>query len=275
MSTGRAENSPIPIVGWHCRHFFYRWRRNVLRDLDDDERQQGRQQFLDVLDPASGVAALRVQTFLVSGHRADFGLLALDADPYVVDGLHQRLMAGPLGPAIEPVWSFVSLTEISEYLPNIEQYVEQLAAEGLDPAGEEYRTNVLSYQRRLEIMRRQRLNPDLPVWPVMCFYPMNKKRAVGENWFLLDFATRERLMREHGETGMKFAGKATQLVTAAMGLDDWEWGVTLWARNPEYLRDLVYRMRYDEASARYAEFGDFYSGYLATPAEILDHCRIP
>jgi chlorite dismutase len=73
---------------------------------------------------------------------------------------------------------------------------------------------------------------------------------------------------------MKFAGKVTQLITVALGLDDWEWGVTLWARNPEFLKDIVYRMRFDEASARYADFGPFYVGYLASPDEILAHCRI-
>ncbi len=103
---------------------------------------------------------------------------------------------------------------------------------------------------------------------------MNKRRDPGANWFLLDFAERERLMREHGETGLKFAGKVTQLVTVGLGLDDWEWGVTLWARNHELLKDIVYRMRYDEASARYAQFGPFYVGYLAGAAEILQHCRV-
>ena len=81
-------------------------------------------------------------------------------------------------------------------------------------------------------------------------------------------------MHEHGETGVQFAGKVTQMVTAGLGLDDWEWGITLWARNPQFLKDIVYRMRFDEASARYGEFGPFYMGYL-TPADgILEHCRI-
>jgi hydrogen peroxide-dependent heme synthase len=244
-----------------------------LPALGEAARREGREQFVDVLDPESPGGPSRLQAFTVSGHKADFGFLALDSDPLLVDGVHHRLMSSPLGPALEAVWSFVSLTEVSEYVPTPERYVEQLAADGLDPAGEEYRMKLASYQRRLETMRRQRLNPDLPVWPAICFYPMNKKREVGENWFLLDFAARERLMREHGESGMKFAGKVTQMVTAGLGLDDWEWGVTLWARNPEYLRDIVYRMRFDEASARYAQFGDFYAGYLRPAAEILEHCR--
>jgi chlorite dismutase len=274
MATAPRENSLIPTAGRHCRHLFYRWNRARLSALSEAQRQSGRQAFVELLDPAAAGAPTRLQTFAVAGHKADFGLLALDADPLVLDGLDQRLMASPLGAALEPAWSFVSLTEVSEYVPTLEQYVERLRAEGLDPAGEEYRTKLASYERRLEVMQRQRLNPDLPVWPAMCFYPMNKKREVGENWFLLDFETRERLMREHGESGMKFAGRVTQLVTVALGLDDWEWGVTLWARNPEYLRDIVYRMRYDEASARYAQFGPFYTGYLRTPAEVLEHCRI-
>ena len=108
----------------------------------------------------------------------------------------------------------------------------------------------------------------------MCFYPMNKKRKVGENWFMLPKEERGRLMIEHAKSGMAFAGKVSQLITVGLGLEDWEWGVTLWAANPEYLKEIVYRMRFDEASARYAEFGPFYTGYVATPAEILEHCQI-
>jgi chlorite dismutase len=103
---------------------------------------------------------------------------------------------------------------------------------------------------------------------------MNKKRQVGENWFTLPFSVRSRLMAEHARSGMLFAGKVTQLITVALGLDDWEWGVTLWATNPSYLKDIVYRMRFDEASARYAEFGPFFVSYLADAAAILRHCRI-
>ncbi len=274
MTSPRPENSLIPTAGWHCRHLFYRWNRAVWAGLSESQRQAGRQAFAEMLTPEVADAPARLQTFTVSGQKADFGFLALDPDPLRLDGLNQRLMASPLGVALEPAGSFVSLTEVSEYVPTREQYLARLAAEGLDPADDAYRAKLASYERRLEIMRRQRLNPDLPVWPALCFYPMNKKRQVGENWFLLDFDTRERLMREHGETGMQFVGKVTQLVTVALGLDDWEWGVTLWARNPQFLRDIVYRMRYDEASARYAEFGAFWSGYLHSPAEILAHCRM-
>ncbi len=270
----RSEISLKPISGWHCSHLYYRFDRARLRQLTPDERSQGRDAFVATLDPTRPGAPLRLQSFAVSGQKADFGLLLLDPDPLAINRVHHRLLAGPLGAALEPAWSFVSMTEVSEYVPTVEHFGQRLVAQGIDSNTEDYRTKLDAYARRLEIMRRQRLTPDLPVWPAMCFYPMNKKRAVGENWFLLDFQERERLMSEHGESGMKFGGRVTQLITVAMGLDDWEWGVTLWARNPEFLRDIVYRMRFDEASARYAEFGPFYVGYLSTAAEILDHCCV-
>lgn len=81
-------------------------------------------------------------------------------------------------------------------------------------------------------------------------------------------------MADHARSGMAFAGKVQQLITTSVGLDDWEWGVTLWARNPEYLKDIVYLMRFDEASAKYAEFGPFYTSYIASAEEVLTHCGI-
>ena len=123
-------------------------------------------------------------------------------------------------------------------------------------------------------MHAQRIAPEFPIWPAMCFYPMNKVRNVGANWFLEPFSSRTEMMAEHAQSGMAFAGRVTQLVTASVGLDDWEWGVTLWARNPQYLKEIVYTMRYDSASARFGQFGSFYTGYLAGAPDILDHCCI-
>jgi chlorite dismutase len=242
--------------------------------LGTAELSDGCREFIAALDPESPWATTRLQTLVLSGQKADFGLILLDPNPLVIDAVHQRILSGPLGSAIQPVWSFVSMTEVSEYVPDVERYSRELVDGGMDATSSEYQTRLRQYERRLEIMQRQRLTPDLPAWPAVCFYPMNKRRLPEANWFRLPFEQRERLMREHGETGMKFAGRVTQLVTVGLGLDDWEWGVTLWARNPEFLKDIVYRMRFDEASARYAEFGPFYVGYLSNPADILQHCRV-
>jgi chlorite dismutase len=166
------------------------------------------------------------------------------------------------------------MTEISEYVQTREQFGERLVAEGMNADSAEFKTRVKGYADRLVEMNRQRLTPDFPPYRATCFYPMNKKRKVGENWFTLPKEERARLMIEHARSGMAFAGRVTQLITVGLGLEDWEWGVTLWAVNPEYLKEIVYRMRFDEASARYAEFGPFYTGYVASAAEILTHCNI-
>lgn len=272
--TAATEVSLRPTEGWHCSHLYYRFDRHRLKRLTGAEIAAGKTELTAALDAAGPEAPARVQTSVVSGHKADFGLMLMDADPLKVDAVHQRLMAGPLGVALEPTYSFVSLSEVSEYVPTLEQYSQRLVSEGEDPSGPTYQAKVKAYEQREIMMRRQRLTPDFPEWPSTCFYPMNKKREVGENWFLLPSQDRIRLMTEHARTGMKFSGKVTQLITVSAGFDDWEWGVTLWARNPEFLKEIVYSMRFDEASARYAEFGPFYVSYVLSAEAMLRHCRI-
>ncbi len=272
--TGGGEVSIKPTEGWHCSHLYYRFDHAALAALSAAQRSNGCAQFVAALDPERDGGPARLQTSIVGGNKADFGLMILDADPLAIDAVHQRLMSGPLGAVLVPTYSFVSLTEVSEYVPTVEQYGKRLVEEGEDPNGPAYQAKLKAYEGREAMMRTQRLTPDLPPWPNTCFYPMNKKREVGENWFLLDFDSRNKLMAEHGRTGMTFGGKVTQLITVSVGFDDWEWGVTLWSRTPEFLKDIVYRMRFDEASARYAEFGPFYVSYVSTPQSVLEHCQI-
>ena len=226
------------------------------------------------LHPDDDAAPERLASYWTSGHRADFGIMVMDADPAKVDGVHQNIMAPPLGQFVEPTWSFVSMSEVSEYVPTIERFRERLIAGGADPDSPELAAKVNAYERRLPMMNEQRLRPEFPDWPAACFYPMNKSRVVGANWFSEPFSRRNAMMAEHAQSGIAFAGKVSQLISVGVGLDDWEWLVTLWARNPEYLREIVYKMRFDQASAKYAEFGPFYVGYKATADEILQHCRL-
>jgi len=281
MNHGRpspAADIPIsltPSEGWHCTHTYYSFDRGVLSGMPADVKSWGRGELVAALDPQGEAAPERLQTSIVSGHKADFGLMLMDPDPLVVDSVHQRIMSSALGPALTPTYSFVSVTEISEYVPTVEQYAEKLIREeGEDEGSPSYEAKVNAYSRREPMMRVQRLTPEFPPYPATCFYPMNKKRKVGENWFMEPFSKRNKMMAEHARSGMQFAGKVTQLITVAVGLDDWEWGVTLWAKNPEFLKDIVYQMRFDEASARYAEFGPFYTSYVATAEEMLKHCRV-
>ena len=279
MSQGRPQAQPgeislEPEEGWHCTHIYYEFDRAVLGALSDTAVAEGKQALTRLLDPEAEGAPARLQTSFVSGHNGDFGLMIMDPCPLRVEGVHQRVMASPLGIALRPTYSFVSVTEVSEYVPTMEQYGQRLIREGEEEGSPAFAAKIKAYEQRLPMMNKQRLTPDFPPWPATCFYPMNKKRKVGENWFTLSFEERTRMMSEHARSGMEFAGKVSQLITVSVGFDDWEWGVTLWARNPAFLKDIVYRMRFDEASARYAEFGPFYTSYVMSPEEMLERCQV-
>ncbi|MGH7127439.1 MAG: hydrogen peroxide-dependent heme synthase [Planctomycetaceae bacterium] len=270
---------PDPTIrmtdGWHCLHLFYRVVQKQLLALGDSDRAAGREQLAEILDPQRAGAPERIQTSIISGHKADLGLMILDPDPLTIDSVVQAIRTSRLGMVLEPAWSFVSITEVSEYVPTVEQYAEKLQSEGLDPSNPAFEAKVNAYRGRLPMMNKQRLYPDFPAnLPVTSFYPMNKIRHPQANWYAEPFARRSELMSEHATSGIRFAGRVSQLITAATGLDDWEWGVTLWGRNPESIKEIVYTMRFDTASAKYAEFGPFYIGYVTPPAEALEHLRM-
>jgi chlorite dismutase len=184
-------------------------------------------------------SGVTVVTISMLGHKADLAVMGVAADMRELKALQTGLQHAGL----EIVDSYISLTEVSEYAKGMPQ--EMLNA---------------------------RLYPQLPppgknAW---CFYPMSKRRNTDQNWFTLDYDRRKELMEEHGKSGRTFAGRVIQLVTGSAGLDDFEWGVTLFGVHPDDLKEVVYTMRYDEASAVYAEFGAFYVG-MVTPVEELVH----
>jgi len=265
----------VPETGWHFLHVFYQVDRQALAGMSEAQRTQGRSELIAALDPKSPSAPNQLQCFAVPGHKADFGVMLAGADLTAVHGVQLALQASALGPALRASYSFYSITEVSEYVPDAEEYARILKErEGLDPESNVFKARVSSYAQRLAPMNQQRLYPDFPEWPCLCFYPMSKMRQGDQNWYLLPFDERSELMAQHGRSGMKFAGKVSQIITASTGLDDWEWGVTLWARNPAYLKDIVYTMRFDESSARYALFGPFYFGYILSPSVLLGALRL-
>ncbi len=277
----RPQNSaplPEPTIqmkeGWHCLHIYYKINQSALQSVLPEDRAFGRAEVIEILNPSAEHAPARMLTSVVSGHRADLGLMLMDPDPLRIDAIVQRLRASKLGTALESTWSFVSITEVSEYVPTVEQYAERLQREGTRPDDPAYQAKLNAYQQRLPAMNQQRLYPDIPPFPVMTFYPMNKIRHPLANWYTEPFSARSELMAEHATSGIKFAGRVSQLITASTGFDEWEWGVTLWSRAPEHIKDIVYSMRFDRASARYAEFGPFFVGYVMSPEEALKHVRV-
>jgi chlorite dismutase len=180
---------------------------------------------------------LQVVSFSLLGHKADLGVMVIGDDVWRLRAVQTALC----GAGLVAADSYVSLTEVSEY------------AKGMP-----------------DELKQPRLYPRLPPEgkTAFCFYPMSKRRWVGANWYQQPYDERERMMREHGATGRTFSGRVVQLITGSTGLDDFEWGVTLFARTPDDLKDVVYTMRFDEASARFAEFGPFYLGAVA-PIDVV------
>ncbi len=265
----------VPESGWHFLHVFYQIDRAALASLSLELREEGRAQIVRALDPSAEAAPEQSQAFAVLGHKADFGVMLAGKDLRAIHAVQVAIQSSALGPVLKPIYSFYSITEVSEYVPSADEYGRILRErEGVDPESSSYKTKVDAYSARLGPMNQQRLYPDFPDWPCFCFYPMSKMRQGDQNWYLLPYETRSELMSQHGKSGMRFAGRVSQLITASTGIDDWEWGVTLWAKNPVYLKEIVYTMRFDESSARYALFGPFYFGYILKPADLLDAVRL-
>jgi hydrogen peroxide-dependent heme synthase len=210
---------------------------------------------------------LQLHVFSVLGHKADVMLMALDADLGKLRALQTDVLATAAAPAVALDWSYLSLTEGSEYTTTPEQYREELAAKGVD--GEDLDRRVEQFAERMARYTEDKLHPRMPAWELACFYPMSHRREGDDNWYALDFDERKRLMHEHGRSGRAYTGRVLQLVSGSTGLDDWEWGVTLFAHDLADVKDIVYTMRYDEASVRYAEFGPFVIGIRRSPAELL------
>ena len=120
----------------------------------------------------------------------------------------------------------------------------------------------------MEKMARPRLFPDVPSGRYLCFYPMSKRRGEQVNWYDLSSEERGGFMRGHGEIGRKYAGQVVQVISGSVGFDDWEWAVDLFADEPLVFKKLIYEMRFDAASSRYALFGPFYVGIRCAPADL-------
>jgi len=250
--------SVVPSEGWGVLHLFYKVDRERAAEPGGAKR---------VLEAVESLAADGHQALLSSvlGHKADLGIMALGPDLARLQAFEAELGAAPL----VPVWSYLSLTELSEYMSTEEEERARLAghAEGLTPEAVEERME--AWRARMAKYREDKLHPRLPMKRLICFYPMSKRRVEGANWYSLPFDERRRLMGGHARVGMKYAGRVLQLVTTSFAFDDWEWGVTLLADDPVALREILYEMRFDEVSARYAEFGPFLIGLLGEPGEAL------
>jgi chlorite dismutase len=248
--------SVIPSSGWGVLHLFYRVDRERA-EHDTGAAKHVRDAFAALeADCHQGLAVAML------GHKADLGVIALGPDLARLQRFQSELLAAPL----VPVYSYVSLTEQSEYgATEDDERVRLEREEGV--VGPEADARLEVWRDRIAHYRENRVHPRLPMKQCCCFYPMSKRRDSQANWYELPFDDRKDLMAGHARVGRNYAGRVLQLITGSAGIDDWEWGVTLLADDPAALKEIVYEMRFDPVSARYAEFGAFYTGLVLAPAD--------
>ena len=267
-----TDKFPAPIVpaeGWHVLHLFYKVEAGQWSLLSPEEQIEAKTELSELVAEIRATENVQLLTFAMVSPKSDIGFMLLGADLHTVNAFEKRLTQSLGADVLSPTYSYLSMTERSEYTTSDEQYSAELTAEEkLEPGSPEHEAKMEAFRQRMAKYMKDRLYPNLPPWPVMCFYPMSKRRGQGQNWYALPFEERKKLMLGHARIGRTWHGKILQLITGSTGLDDWEWGVTLLAHDPLNIKGIVYEMRFDEVSAKYADFGEFYLG-LQVPLDEL------
>jgi hydrogen peroxide-dependent heme synthase len=259
-----------PKEGWNVLHLFYRVEQSVWQLLNTSEQMKAKTVLTKLVQESRELPSTQLLVFSMVSPKADLGFMLLTDDLHQANALEKRLTQS-LGPdVLTPVYSFYSLTERSEYTTTESEYAQTLSSErNLARDSSEYQSALEEFRTRTQKYLNDRLYPNMPDWPVFCFYPMSKRRIPGQNWYGSPFEDRKKLMAGHARVGRQFAGRVRQLITGATGLDDWEWGVSLFAADVFDIKSIVYEMRFDEVSAQYAEFGEFYIGLQMPIDEIF------
>jgi hydrogen peroxide-dependent heme synthase len=260
----------VPREGWHVMHLFYHLDHAQWSLYSDEEKRQAKTRLTELVQEIRATPDTHLLIFSVATPKADLGFMLLTPDLQVAN-MYEKQLTLSLGPEIlSPVYSYLSQTESSEYTTSREQYIaETLVGEkGLSEGSSEFESSLKEFDERMAHYLKHRLYPVLPDWPVICFYPMSKRRQGADNWYSLDYESRRKLMGGHARVGRAYSGRILQLITGSTGLDEYEWGVTLLAKDTIDIKSIVYEMRFDEVTARYGEFGDFYIG-MQLPLDVL------
>ncbi len=275
----RHPNVPESVEGWWILHRMFAFDRRAWDAASEKRRHRCATHAADLLMHLSGSTDSDVGLAQLLGHKGDL-MLTHYAKTY--DGLgYAQLLVDKLDLSafLVPLSSYVSVLEVGLYDFTGRLHAE-LASRELTPNSAEW---VAAFDAAIEAQAKSqyiapRLWAKIPRRRYTCFYPMNKHRGESVNWYMLPFAERAKLMVEHGKVGRSYHGHVTQVISGSIGFDDYEWGVDLYADDPLIFKKLIYEMRFDEASAAYGEFGQFWSGLQFTPDQLgvfLDGEAIP
>jgi hydrogen peroxide-dependent heme synthase len=256
---------PATLDGWSLLHQAFRLRWPSLQKLSAAARADlAASAAAAVAAPAQGGGTALVQLL---GHKGDLLVIHARADFDALGQAQLDLARTPLFEYLEPTLSYVSIVELGMYEMTAKLHGE-LAGRGLDPGTDAFDKAFAEEMATQATRVGSRLFLELPRRRHVCFYPMNKRRGEDKNWYSAPFEDRAAMMREHGQIGRKYAGRVTQIISGSIGFDDWEWGVDLFADDPSVFKQLIYEMRFDRASADYAEFGPFAVGLQFAASEL-------
>jgi chlorite dismutase len=256
---------PLTLEGYSVLHQMFRFRWTEWRKLKGPDRTECARQFAAAfadLEKAGQFAA-----YSLIGHKGDLVLVHFRDSFEDLNQAELQLDHTEFQEFLEPVHSYLSVIELGLYDSSVKLF-RHLTERGVTPHSEEWNREVQETLHRQRAAMWSRLYPKIPESRYLCFYPMDRRRGEDKNWYMLPIEERQRQMEDHGMVGRRYAGKVQQIITGSIGFDDWEWGVDLFAAEPLVFKKLIYEMRFDQVSAEYALFGQFFIG-LRVPLEKL------
>jgi hydrogen peroxide-dependent heme synthase len=234
-----------------------RW--SAWRQLDSDQRKRIIDEAVSALGEMEQNSAGQSALFSMIGHKADLMFIHFRNSFDELNQAELNLSRLRISDYLEPSTSYLSIIELGLYESTTKVYAS-LVERGLEPHSPEWNREIKETLDRQKEAMRPRLFPEIPKHRYVCFYPMDRRRGEEKNWYMLPIGERARQMNEHGLVGRRYAGEVRQIITGSIGFDDWEWGVDLFAEDPLVFKKLIYEMRFDQVSAVYALFGQFYVG---------------
>ena len=259
VEAGQLPAVPLTVEGYATLHQMMRFRRSAWRALPESERHDITHEASALLAPMENKADGQSALFSLIGHKGDLMFVHFRETFDQLNQAELDLARLRLSDFLEPETSYLSVIELGLYESSLKTY-KALAERGVEPHSEEWKKAIQETIERQKEAMKPRLFPSIPPNRYLCFYPMNRLRGEDKNWYTLPMEERQRQMNEHGLVGRRYAGEVKQIITGSIGFDDWEWGVDLFSEDPIPFKQIIYEMRFDEASALYALFGPFYIG---------------
>ena len=269
-----SEFSPVPLTleGSSVLHQFFRFDWKAWRNCAESERNKivaEAMAALQRLERPGPDAPVRSALFSQLGHKGDLIFIHFRDNFEQLNQVELDLAQLAIYDFLELRHSYVSVVELGLYESSRKTW-EAAAEKGLEPGSPEFQAEVNESMKRAAVAMAPRLHPAIPDAKYISFYPMDRLRGGDKNWYMVPFAERQRMMHEHGMIGRKYGDVVKQIISGSIGMDDWEWGVTLFAEDPVVFKRLIYEMRFDEVSAIYALFGQFYLGIRLPLSKLSD-----